>query len=609
MSVSWHHSISKQSGGQPGFAIFRRAAPKGALAAGIIAAGLTLAGAASADNGSIGMQWLNAPPIKVESDGSKYTKVANAAAPIQGSMIVHVEAELSGKVKSWEAEPKLGLGDHGWDSFPASGASQSYGLPRPKTVHTAFPFAIPKADYAAFMVTACNYHADELRQQGLSNSQIFGQDREYKIAVWGGLEYETTGIAGSQPPPEVESWEIYPKVTLICEGDHEELDPAKPAITSVSLVVKGSNSVEGSCELRLGGSIISKEPNVEAKFRYVDDSGKQSDVKTVTTNIGRIALFEHSYPVDAGTSKSGRIQVVGVSHAFMSTWVDYEVNCAVASQDKVSVLPPDAYHLEGIATADETMHKGFACPQKVKIYGILKGRGTASGAAALFAAGQLKTLKQYSIENGQTIIVEGEHDLNWSSVHAFGNTVPHQNVKFAMNVTNAVAAIVDQIEATQQFSCRKVSTSGVAGDAAGGLSTGTTQPLPSQQAGAGQLTLQQAPAVTIMAPRGLVRNGQIRLSGGAANATYDLTFYRKSGGGYVAYPSAQLPKQMTGLTAGFQLGALDGGRDWRIEVCPAGPAQGSCKTSNFRLPAIGAEQVQPAPGVATPMIIAPGTLK
>src|SRR3546814_10165178 len=92
---------------------------------------------------------------------------------------------------------------------------------------------MPKADYAGFMVSACNFHADRLRQQGLSNSQIFGQDRSYKIAVWGGLEYEMSSLAGAIVPGEVLSWNGYPQVTLTCQRD-DSLDTPAAAVVSRS---------------------------------------------------------------------------------------------------------------------------------------------------------------------------------------------------------------------------------------------------------------------------------------------------------------------------------------------------------------------------------------
>src|SRR3546814_14396176 len=90
---------------------------------------------------------------------------------------------------------------------------------------------MPKADYAGFMVSACNFHADRLRQQGLSNSQIFGQDRSYKIAVWGGLEYEMSSLAGAIVTGEVLSWTGYPQVTFTCHLD-DTLDNPAAAVLS-----------------------------------------------------------------------------------------------------------------------------------------------------------------------------------------------------------------------------------------------------------------------------------------------------------------------------------------------------------------------------------------
>src|SRR3546814_6817667 len=107
------------------------------------------------------------------------------------------EAGASGRVKGFRGGPKLSMVEGAWQHFEDHSHSESYGLPRPKTVMTASGFNMPKADYAGFMVSACNFHADRLRQQGLSNSQIFGQDRSYKIAVWGGLDRKSTRLNSS----------------------------------------------------------------------------------------------------------------------------------------------------------------------------------------------------------------------------------------------------------------------------------------------------------------------------------------------------------------------------------------------------------------------------
>jgi hypothetical protein len=121
----------------------------------------------------------------------------------------------------------------------------------------------------------------------------------------------------------------------------------------------------------------------------------------------------------------------------------------------------------------------------------------------------------------------------------------------------------------------------------------------------GQLAV--GPALAIMAPKGTVRRGEIRLTGGPANATYELTFYRKIYSSYQKASGAGLPNQMTGLSASFDLGALDGARQWRLEVCPVMDGQGSCKTSDFRVPVIGKTKQQ-APVQGTPFVIVPGAI-
>src|SRR3546814_12528318 len=87
------------------------------------------------------------------------------------------------------------------------------------------------------MGSACDFRADRMRQQGLSNGQIFGQDRSYKIAVWGGLEYEMSGLPNVIPvPTEVQSWNSYPQVSLTCQRD-DSLDAPTAAVVSEAVLV------------------------------------------------------------------------------------------------------------------------------------------------------------------------------------------------------------------------------------------------------------------------------------------------------------------------------------------------------------------------------------
>jgi hypothetical protein len=506
-------------------------------------------------------------------------------------------------VKSFRGWPKLAMVEGVWHDFEDHSHSESYGLPRPKTVMTGFGFNMPKADYAGFMVSACNFHADRLRQQGLSNSQIFGQDRTYKIAVWGGLEYEMSGLPNVIPlPDEVRSWDSFPQVTLTCQRD-DSLDAPTAAVVSQAILVadaaRGATG-GGKCELQLTGLVVTQQPNLDVTFVYVDDKGKQSDLKKVTTEADGDIGFEHDYPLSDGI-ESGKIRIVGQSHPFTSNWAAFEADCVGPAQDVATVLPPKAESLTFLER-DAVMHRGLLCPAQIVVVGTLKGRGKLTGGVALLAAGLPKALAQYNIENDEKFYIKGEHTLNW------GPTQAQQTVTFAMNVTNTSGAIVEQLEKTEHFACRAVAPGSDA--AVGGGSVGKAVPTQSQQTTApARLMLPQA--LAIQAPHGVVRKGEIRLSGGAANGSYTLTFLRKNGGAYTAVSAAQLPKKMTGLTASFPLAALTGGRDWRLEVCPQKQDRTACRTSDFRLPALGSVVggMAPAQPAGTPFVIAPGAVQ
>jgi hypothetical protein len=704
------------------------------LAAGTAALLLSAAMPALADSGRADVEWHNHPSIIVASDGSEYTQVLASSHSVEGQIRVELDAELTGRVLSYHAWPRLGIpGENfyaSWHAFKDNGQSKSYSTPRPRSVNETFNFSIPRQDYTEFMIVACNLQADRLRSQGMSNSQVFSQNRIVDIFVSSSLDYEMSGPDRLNPPPEEVQSDSY--IKLICQRDDSLDPPAQGPVAGAALLVQTAqvNKLTGACELRLQGTISSQDPNQQVKFRYVDAGGQQSDIKTETTDANGLANFTHSYPLAKGI-KSGRIQIVGQSNAFLSNWADFESDCSAPTQDIKTVLPPKAAGFT-FMVREEVEHRGLYCPSEVVAVGNLEGRGTASGAVSLFAGGLLKALKPYSLEDGEDFFIVGQHNLSW------GPTQAQQNAKFAMNVTNLSGEIVDSLEHTENFVCRQPQVSdahqGAPGDLAteipapksvnllvselgkktknghvcpekgrisafvqsdakgftgtlaifaggslqqeididlpanhgtsfpydyelpwngstipsqtvifsmkvwnqhrvevaslektgdfdcteikttgvampgGGLTTEQPGPQSSQQtrpATVGQLAV--GPALAIMAPKGTVRRGEIRLTGGPANATYELTFYRKVYSSYQKVSGAGLPNQMTGLSASFELGALDGARQWRLEVCPVMGGQGSCKTSDFRVPVIGKTKQQ-APVQGTPFVIVPGAI-
>ncbi len=545
--------------------------------------------------------------IEVKSVGFNYTEVTAGSTAIQGDMSVVVEAGVSGRVKEWSGWPTLTVNEVGGISgkFQTNGDSVSYSIPRPKTVNTSYPFTITRQQYASFMVLACDVKADKLRSQGMSNAEVFGEDRPIVVRVKGALNYEVSGIEGEPVPPEVEPSVSVADVTVICKGDATPLDPVGPAITYSNVSVVESNSLSGSCTLKLAGTLSSKQANTEVKFVYVDDTGKQSDLKTVTTNAAGNVNFQHLYPAPGGGKKTGKIRMIGQGPAFMSPWTDYKTNCLPPAGGLATILPPKAFHIEGNPTAERVELQGRLCPVRANIYGIVKGRGKATGVAAVLAKGLPKGLKQYDVEDGDTVIVEGQYVLNWENTNA-----KQQYVKLELLVTGKTGALLDKIEKMQAFTCEAPKTNIQMQGAPGGLSTGKPSPLASQSPGkSGKTTkavktpkIVKKPHVaekkkvigtatmpfTIQSPKGVIKAGRIRLSGGTPEDKYRLRFLRKTkAGAYKAVGSRQLPRFMTGSTAKFPLRPLSASRNWRLEICKLEQAKKPlCKTTNFKVPAV-----------------------
>lgn len=585
---------------------------------------------AMADKGAADVVSLNDPAIVVESNGNHYTKVALSGTNVEGEIRVVLDAERVGRVARFEIWPQMYWGPF-VKAFKGTGMShvKSYSVPRPNQVDRTFSFSIPRAFYNDAMVAACNWHADQLRSQGQANGAIFSQDRVIELPFGAGLDYQMTGAgsAGEGPRPLLPH-----KLSVTCKG----LPPRVPApvaenptrdkppeVESVSLTIIERGSLRGSCELELTGTIKTAEPNATVKFRFESDEGQLSDIKTVTTGSVRTRLYDYRYPLSPGGTRRGSIRVKGTN--FASEWVYYQVNCGVAGQDYSSADPsppqlaidPPTVTIEAHGRG-EKMVQGFICPTEAVVFAGVTATDAFNG-RAIYIAEQQRSLYEplsqvqefnFSVANGQHLDMTRDFELRWSNVRIVGGNPPKQTMTFtfqlAWNHTK-----VGEAQKTVELSCRKPQTSAVGRGAVGGEMAGRS-PTHAPQAAIGQMAGGQAQSLAIQAPKGLVRKGEIRLSGGAVNGKYTLSFLRKNGGGYVTVNAAQLPKQMTGPVASFPLQALTGGRDWRIEVCPEGGAPAACKTADFRLTRIGGAGAASAPGPqreqpqGTPIFVLPG---
>lgn len=695
------------------------------LTAAVIAAGLGFPHTAFADTAKVDVKNVSGPTLKVKTDGSNYTALSGSFPAIKVDLHIQLDAGVSGRVKFWKAWPELDA-----KKFKDNGKSATYSIGnRPKKVDRVETTMIAAADYAEVAVAACNLQANKLRSTGKNNAEIFAAQHNLWIDVAAGWQYEMTGVTGIIPSPPTEA-SLDHTIKVICEKA-PSLQPVtafhKNDVESADLQIDTLASFTGECGLRLLGSLETKGANGTVKFRYVDGAGKKSDVKTVSTGSDKTVDFNHEYPLKQHSGQvNGKVRIEGVSSEFNSPWVDYEADCAgmTGAGSLATSLPPTVKLLE-VKVLEHNAGYSHTCPSKVRVRGVLEGRGSVKGAVAILGGASVVETRLYDIENGEKQYFATMHKLDWSGSPG-GLHNNHLTVKFAMNATNAVNAIVDSDTMTKTFNCAKKvphasigaevihreivggaylcpvkyfvraqiesgyiplsghvkmwtgpkkvvgvfdysvkahqkkdfgpvavdlnwvgitptsngllqqvrlvldvkgknhnsvpfrsaadnvlfrctkvaqssSTGGakvsrapgqakMADEYLGGNGNLTTGARPnttlSQQTMGAVKAFQTAPGFTVLQPKGAIKKGEIRLSGGKASSGYRLTFYRKTKSGYKAVRGSGLPRKMTGTNAKFKLGALKGGQRWRLEVCPSGQrSKKACKMSDFRVPA------------------------
>lgn len=522
---------------------------------------MTASGQAAADWGNASISELDAAVIEVASDGETYTSVKGSSPAIKGRIRMLLDAHQFGRVKAWSLWWSMQAEGAPKKQFPELNYSKNYPAgDRPKKVKRDLPFSIPRESYKSYAVEACNQLASRLRNNlGRTDEQIFGTDHQLSVKIRAELSWDMSGLSNDAPTPQQVDGAPppNPKIKDVVVNCMKAPPPA-PAVTGVAMIVNGYDPVNrgGQCQMRLKGSISSNVPGLDVTFRYVDGTGKESDLKTINTTADQSGSFEHSYPFSPG-HKKGKVRIVGENYNFTSDWKDYDFECGEKpTQDFATFLPPEIKLLEVGEMAPKFENQGHICPLKAKMIGGYLGRGPSSGKAVLTANGQVQKMQTFSIEDGQTKYIDEEFNLPWSRV---GGPFT-QTVRYVFTLYNAEGAEIDRITKSDRYSCKQIVNATI---------------------------MQLDSDFTISAPRRFARNGQIRLKGAEPDQVFELAFLRKTKRGYKAYKSPQLPKQMTGGKASFNPRVLEAG-DWRLKVCEVKKSKPSvtsqnCEQSDFKL--------------------------
>ncbi|MDH3504069.1 MAG: hypothetical protein OEY80_13990 [Nitrospirota bacterium] len=257
--------------------------------------------------------------------------------PMTAKILVKADAGVLGRIT--EVHAWLFLKNMDWDSHDLSGYyfgyHKNYEDNRPRSIDSTVPVRIP-ADYlGGWMAEQCNALGRRLHDQGLSEREIWGQDRNIRILAGRKYAVGFTAPKGSKSsqvkPPSP------PNVTLTCKkfsgfqgpgvggvGSQARIDRVESAILKHGVVAGHS----GVCRLNLDYAVRTNHKNVVVKFRLKDDKGRSSEVKTLTTNDLKIGEGSVSYniPNNVG-AEIGKIRMHGESPDFLSNQIEYRVVC------------------------------------------------------------------------------------------------------------------------------------------------------------------------------------------------------------------------------------------------------------------------------------------
>lgn len=275
------------------------------------AAMLGLANHAHADEAWARAETVKPATVAVRSNGSAYTQMANPATYLSSDIKVYVDAGVVGRVKSWRTWISLLPADSSGGSsaeFPQAKVAHTYDFGyRPKVVDMTTHVELVSGALQGFVVGLCNQHADQLRSQGLNNTQIFGQDRAIAVGVHAHMQAEFTS-ATQLTPGEVT---LPPTFQVVCQKQG-------------GAVLPGVGGVVGKTEARLTAAALellhNPHPNacpatVNAVMTFTSDTRGPFSVRarSVTTN-------QVSAPIQLSmeeSDKQGMVYVKQVQRSFL----------------------------------------------------------------------------------------------------------------------------------------------------------------------------------------------------------------------------------------------------------------------------------------------------
>lgn len=447
----------------------------------LVAMATILLGAANAasyaSDVDVAVYVVKSPTIYVESNGQKYTKLSfdkHGISPIAFSARLEI-AGGQDRIKHWAVAPRVTLDGKTWGwSFDSSRSpdpgwgvvSKSYSSGhRPKNIDTGIKMNASQSFIGNFAVAACNTKADHLRQQGKGNTYIFGHKHTLTGHASTRHQLSYVNIADTDKYQLIEYTPESTRVNVICMKWGGAQVPTvgtdlqlKSHVTQASLTTIEQFGPSGLCKLKLSGVIQTNTTGTQVKFRYEHTNGKQSDVKTVTTDHSKTAMFSHDYnvPFNPNGDETGSVRIVGVGMNFHSNWSTYDMHCTKPGPQSVQAVTLPKLSMK-MTASNNIMVDGQICPSRLLLDGTVHAGSAFNGKALFVGNAFLSPLHNVSLAANGVRHVFANRNLNWQSHANIGTTfsapsgsakppLKSKKVRLGFNLADNDGKVVAQIK-------------------------------------------------------------------------------------------------------------------------------------------------------------------
>lgn len=173
-----------------------------------------------------------------------------------------------------------------------------------------------------------------LREDGKSDTYIFGKNHEVSLSIDMGATVDSTGAGSGNQIWEVREDFILPvrcskwSGAQVPQGGNDSLEDSL-RVLSATLKLTEQTTGNGVCRVKTATALRANKAGATLKYRFVHSSGKKSPTFKIETEANKIAVINRTWdvPNEDGT-ESGWFQVEGVGMAFETAKVSYQMECS-----------------------------------------------------------------------------------------------------------------------------------------------------------------------------------------------------------------------------------------------------------------------------------------